>query len=368
MPSGILHPRATCVIGNGVVLHIPTLFRELGSLDKQGINYDGRIKISDRAHVVFDFLQDVDGLSEAEAGSGSIGTTKKGIGPSYMSKIGRMGIRVGDLRFPKQFEQKLKKLVAFWHKIHPLQVDVSKEVQTYLEYFERIRPMVIDSIYYINDAYNKGKKIMIEGANATMLDIDFGTYPYVTSSNCSVGGAMTGLGISPDKLDAVVGIMKAYTTRVGAGPFPTELDNELGQKIRTKGGEFGTTTGRPRRCGWLDAVAMKYVNIINNFSCVNMTKLDVLSEVDEIKVATEYRHKGEKLTCYPSQLEVLSEVEVVYETFPGWKSDISKVRVIEDLPPNALKYVKRVEEVIGTPIAWVGVGPGREAMAVPKKK
>jgi len=200
-----------------------------------------------------------------------------------------------------------------------------------------------------------------------MLDIDFGTYPYVTSSNCSIGGAITGLGLSPEKLGAVIGIMKAYTTRVGAGPFPTEITDTLGEQIRKVGHEFGTTTGRPRRCGWLDAFAMKYTHMINNFNVINMTKLDVLSGLDTVKLGVAYKHKGKRLDSFPSNLEVLSEVEVEYETFDGWKTDITKIRAIDDLPKNAFKFVKKVEEVVGCPIGWVGVGPGREAMALPKK-
>eukprot|EP01088_Endostelium_zonatum_P017588 TRINITY_DN525_c0_g1_i1.p1 TRINITY_DN525_c0_g1~~TRINITY_DN525_c0_g1_i1.p1 ORF type:complete len:456 (+),score=116.55 TRINITY_DN525_c0_g1_i1:11-1378(+) len=369
MPSGILHERTTCLIGNGVVLHVPTLFKELESLEKQNIRHEGRIKVSDRAHLVFDFLQEVDGAAEESAAKSgaSIGTTKKGIGPTYMSKCARTGIRVGDLFYPEQFETKFKKLVGTWSGAFPSilsKIDVKKEVDRYLnELFPKIKPMIVDSVEYVNREYKNGKRIMVEGANATMLDIDFGTYPYVTSSSCSVGGAVTGLGLSPDKIGSVVGIMKAYTTRVGAGPFPTELNNALGDQIRSVGREFGTVTGRPRRCGWLDAVVMKYTHLVNNFTVVNMTKLDVLSELDEIQLAVEYKHKGKTLSSFPSSLEVLQEVEVVYEKFPGWKCDISKIRKISELPPNAFKYVKRVEEIVGAPIGWVGVGPGREAMA-----
>jgi adenylosuccinate synthase len=219
-------------------------------------------------------------------------------------------------------------------------------------------------VEYLDTAYRNGQRIMIEGANATMLDLDHGTYPYVTSSNASIGGAITGLGMPPNRLDAVIGIMKAYTTRVGSGPFPTELDNAIGEKMRAVGGEFGVTTGRARRCGWLDIVQMRYSQRINNFTVLNMTKLDVLSELDEIKLAVRYMYKGKELSSFPANIEVLSEVQVEYETFAGWKSDISKIRNISDLPAPALKYVKRVESLIGVPIGWVGVGAGREAMAM----
>jgi len=246
-------------------------------------------------------------------------------------------------------------------------VDVKDEVKKYIDMYQKVQSFVVDGVDYINTAYDNGKRIMIEGANATMLDIDFGTYPFVTSSNASIGGAMTGLGIAPTKINTIIGISKAYVTRVGAGPFPTELKNEIGDKIREIGKEYGTTTGRPRRCGWIDIVALKYVSRINNFNFINLTKLDVLSTLSEIKIATAYKGKSKTYTnTYPSNLETLDECQVIYETFPGWKSDISKARKMEDLPANAVKLVKRIEELVGVPIKWVGVGPGREDMVTRK--
>ncbi|KAL6079567.1 Adenylosuccinate synthetase [Balamuthia mandrillaris] len=369
MPSGVLHPKTVCLIGNGVVLHIPTLLKELTNLEAQGIDHKGRIKLSDRAHIVFDFHQEVDGLNEEQAkAEHKIGTTKRGIGPAYSAKISRIGIRLGDLRFPDTFKSKLEHLVAFYQRAYGIQVDVEAEAKKYNEYYEQIKGMIVDSVHYINKAYEEGKKIMIEGANATMLDVDFGTYPYVTSSNASIGGAVTGLGIAPSKIDGVIGIMKAYTTRVGLGPFPTELHDAIGEKIREIGREFGTTTGRPRRCGWLDVVALRYTHLINNFDVINLTKLDVLSDLDEVKIGVAYTYNGQRLESYPSNLEVLSQVEIEYETLPGWKCDISQVRYIEDLPAEARRYVERVEELSGCKIGWVGVGPGREAMAIRKPK
>jgi len=370
MPSGILHKKAICLIGNGVVIHIPTLFKELENLDKQGIDYKGRIKLSDRAHVVFDFLHEVDEMQEESAKKGtkdqSIGTTKKGIGPAYTSKMARRGVRIGDLRFPETLEGKIQNLVEYWQRSYNFKADVKQIVQQYNDFYKKIQPMIVDSVEYINKAHTEGKKIMIEGANATMLDVDFGTWPYVTSSNASIGGAVTGLGIAPDKIDQVVGIMKAYTTRVGAGPFPTELNNDLGQKIRQIGHEYGTTTGRPRRCGWIDVVAMRYTQMINNFSLLNLTKLDVLSGLDNLSIAVAYNYNGQRLASFPSNLEILEKVQVEYETMPGWKQDISTVRYVEDLPKPALNYVNRIEHLVGCKIGWVGVGPGREAMAVHK--
>eukprot|EP01087_Luapelamoeba_hula_P017007 TRINITY_DN5312_c0_g1_i1.p1 TRINITY_DN5312_c0_g1~~TRINITY_DN5312_c0_g1_i1.p1 ORF type:complete len:504 (+),score=104.58 TRINITY_DN5312_c0_g1_i1:47-1513(+) len=370
MPSGILHQNSTCLIGNGVVLHVPTLFKELENLEKQNVNVEGRIKLSDRAHIVFDFHQQVDAMQEEAAKSGSadrsIGTTKKGIGPAYAAKASRIGIRVGDLRYPDTLESKITNLVNHYKRTYNIDVDPKAETEKYLDFAKKIDHMIVDSVEYVNKAYDAGKKIMIEGANATMLDLDFGTWPYVTSSNASVGGAITGLGLAPNKIDRVIGIVKAYTTRVGAGPFPTELKDKLGDKIREVGREYGTTTGRPRRCGWLDVVALKYTNMINNFATINLTKLDVLSDLEEIKLGVAYKYKGQTLASYPSNLEVLSEVEVEYETLPGWKSDISKVRSFDELPANCLKIVERIEELSGCQIGWIGTGPGREAMAVRK--
>jgi len=274
-------------------------------------------------------------------------------------------VRVGDLRHPETLEGKLTNLVNFYKKMYPsLAVDPKEETQKYLEWGQKIEHMIVDSVDYINNAYEGGKKIMIEGANATMLDVDFGTWPYVTSSNASIGGAITGLGISPNKIDGVIGIMKAYTTRVGAGPFPTELTNEVGDKMRAVGHEYGTTTGRPRRCGWIDTVAMRYTHRINNFTTLNLTKLDVLSGLDEIKIGVAYKYDGKTLDSYPSSLEVLSKVTVEYESMPGWKEDISSVRFLEDLPPTCIKYVEKLEKLTGCNIGWIGVGPGREAMAI----
>eukprot|EP01129_Flabellula_baltica_P010222 TRINITY_DN429_c0_g1_i2.p1 TRINITY_DN429_c0_g1~~TRINITY_DN429_c0_g1_i2.p1 ORF type:complete len:485 (-),score=138.48 TRINITY_DN429_c0_g1_i2:1888-3300(-) len=369
MPSGILHEGNVAFIGNGVVLHLPTLFKELDNLTNQEINFEGRIKLSNRAHLLFDIHQQVDGLQEdaRQAVPGSqIGTTRRGIGPAYAAKATRIGIRVGDLANFDKFEDKYRRLVDFYKQTYPnLETDVDAEIQRYKEYYNAIKPLIVDGVGYINDAYAEGKRIMIEGANATMLDIDFGTYPFVTSSNASIGGACTGLGVSPTKIDTVIGITKAYVTRVGAGHFPTELHDEIGESMRVEGHEYGTTTGRPRRCGWLDVVALKYVCTINDFSYLNLTKLDVLSKLKEIKIAVGYKINGELLTeSYPATIEELEEVEVVYETFPGWECDISTARKMSDLPENAVKIVRRIEELVKVPIKWIGVGPGREDMVV----
>ncbi|MDF2378969.1 MAG: adenylosuccinate synthase [Candidatus Gracilibacteria bacterium] len=362
MPSGILHEDTTCLIGNGVVIHLPTFFKELDALDEKGVNYEGRIKISDRAHLLFDFHQTVDGMREEELAGEKIGTTKKGIGPCYSSKMTRINLRVGDLKFFEHFEENLTHLVENFQKRFDFEYDIKAEVEKYREYAKRLEPLIVDGVDYVNTAHAEGKKILVEGANATLLDIDFGTYPFVTSSNASIGGACTGLGLSPDKLDCSVGIVKAYTTRVGAGPFATELLDELGENIREKGHEYGTTTGRPRRCGWLDTFVLKYSHMINNFTYLNVTKLDVLDELEELKIGTSYSYKGEKLTSFPSNLEVLANVEVEYETMPGWKTDITKCRTFEDLPQEAQNYVLRIEELVGAKVRWIGVGPQRDEM------
>ncbi len=362
LPSGILHQNVTCVVGNGVVLHLPTLFKELAVLKEKGVAFEGRLNISDRAHLLFDYHQIVDGLREDELAGEKIGTTKKGIGPCYSEKALRRNLRVGDLRFFKHFEENLRRNVRDIQKRFSFDYDLDAELNRYREYAAMLEPMIVDSVFLLNQAYDQGKKILIEGANATLLDLDFGTYPFVTSSNASVGGGCTGLGIAPSLIEGTIGIVKAYTTRVGAGPFPTELNNELGDAIREKGREYGTTTGRPRRCGWLDIPVVNYSQMINRFSALNLTKFDILSDLSEIKIGIRYRHQGKILETFPSSLEVLSNVEVEYETLPGWKRDISTVRTWENLPQEAKNYVKRIEELTKVPIRFIGVGPDRSAM------
>jgi adenylosuccinate synthase len=362
IPSGILHQDTTCLIGNGVVIHLPTFFKELEALDEKGVDYSGRLLVSDRAHLLFDFHQTVDGMREEELAGEKIGTTKKGIGPCYSSKATRIGLRVGDLRFMKHFEENLTLLLENMQKRFDFEYDIPAELERYREFAAKLEPMIVDSVSYVNQAHADGKKVLVEGANATMLDLDFGTYPFVTSSSPSIGGACTGLGLSPDKLDCSVGIVKAYTTRVGAGPFATELHDELGENIREKGHEYGTTTGRPRRCGWLDTFVLNYSHMLNNFTYLNVTKLDVLDDLDELKIGVGYSYEGKKLDSFPANLEVLANVEVEYETMPGWKTDITKCRTFDELPEAAQNYVVRIEELVGCPVRWIGVGPQRDEM------
>lgn len=364
MPSGILNKAATCIIGNGVVIHLPSFLNELDNLEKAGISYEGRVLMSDRAHIVFDFHQEIDGQNESRLGRNKLGTTKKGIGPAYASKISRSGIRVGDLHNFEYFELRFRTLADQMMAAHPgLEINIEEQLAYYRSISDRIKAMTVDTIKYTNSAYHDGKKILVEGANATMLDIDFGTYPYVTSSNPSVGSVLTGLGVSPDKVKGVYGTVKAYCTRVGEGPFPTELDpvkpESVGYHLCTVGAEYGTTTGRTRRCGWLDLPQMQYSVLINGFTAINLTKLDVLTGLDEVKIGVAYKYKGQYLDTMPACLKILSECEVQYEVLPGWSEDISKCTRFEDLPENAQRYVLRVQELLAVPVRWVGVGPNR---------
>ncbi|OIV92337.1 hypothetical protein TanjilG_10547 [Lupinus angustifolius] len=367
VPSGILNEDTLCVIGNGVVVHLPGLFKEIDGLESNGVSCKGRILISDRANLLFDFHQTVDGLREAELNKSFIGTTKRGIGPCYSSKVNRNGIRVGDLRHMDTFPQKLDLLLSdaasrFQDFKYGPEV-LKEEVENYKRYAERLEPYIDDTVHVINDAIAQKKKILVEGGQATMLDIDFGTYPFVTSSSPSAGGICTGLGIAPRAIGDLIGVVKAYTTRVGSGPFPTEIVGPGGDLLRSAGHEFGTTTGRPRRCGWLDLVALRFSCQINGFSSLNLTKLDVLSDLDEIQLGVAYKHAdGTTINSFPSDLDILEQLKVEYEVHPGWKTDISKIRNYSDLPKAARQYVERIEELVGTPIHYIGVGPGRDAL------
>jgi len=365
LPCGMLYQDTINVIGNGVVLHPPTLFRELKTLDDNDVDYTGRLKISDRAHLVFECHNIIDGIQEASLKDKNIGTTKKGIGPCYASKATRNGLRVGDLEDFELFEKKLRNLYATLQKQYDFEYDVNEEIERYRHYRDILVPMTIDSVTYMNQAYKEGKTILAEGANAALLDIDFGTYPFVTSSPTTAGGICTGLGISPNKIQTTFGIVKAYTTRVGEGPFPTELLCETGEAMRAEGHEFGTTTGRPRRCGWLDIPVAAYSNLINGYTSINITKLDVLSILSEIKIGVSYSVDGKELPHghMPSTLARLGAVTVNYETMPGWEVDISDIRTFEELPVNAQNYILRIEELLDVPVSWIGTGPGREQMA-----
>uniref|UniRef100_A0AAF6ZFA7 Adenylosuccinate synthetase isozyme 1 n=1 Tax=Bos taurus TaxID=9913 RepID=A0AAF6ZFA7_BOVIN len=349
LPSGIINPKAVSFIGNGVVVHLPGLFEEAEKNEKKGLkDWEKRLVISDRAHLVFDFHQAVDGLQEvqrqAQEGK-NIGTTRKGIGPAYSSKAARTGLRICDLLSDfDEFSSRFKNLARQHQSMFPsLEVDVEGQLKRLKGFAERIRPMVRDGVYFMYEAlHGPPKKILVEGANAALLDIDFGTYPFVTSSNCTVGGVCTGLGIPPQNIGEVYGVVKAYTTRVGIGAFPTEQINEIGDLLQSRGHEWGVTTGRKRRCGWLDLMILRYAHMVNGFTALALTKLDILDALDEIKVGVAYKLGGKRIPYFPANQEILQKVEVEYETLPGWKADTTGARKWEDLPPQAQSYIREM--------------------------
>uniref|UniRef100_A0A8C1TS45 Adenylosuccinate synthetase n=1 Tax=Cyprinus carpio TaxID=7962 RepID=A0A8C1TS45_CYPCA len=369
LPSGIINPKVTAFIGNGVVIHLPGLFEEAEKNMRKGKGLEGwesRLIISDRAHIVFDFHQAVDGVQEQErqqqAGK-NLGTTKKGIGPVYSAKAARSGLRICDLLADfQEFSERFKHLASQYKSMYPsLEIDVDGELEKLK--VRSLDPMVRDGVFFMYEAlHGPPKKILVEGANAALLDIDFGTYPFVTSSNCTVGGVCTGLGMPPQNVGEVYGVVKAYTTRVGIGAFPAEQNNEIGELLQSRGKEVGVTTGRKRRCGWLDLVLIKYAHMINGFTAIALTKLDILDVLPEIKVGVAYKVDGEIIPHFPANQEVLQKVEVQYETLPGWKTDTSAARTFDELPENAQKYVCYIEDHLGVPVKWIGVGKSRESM------
>lgn len=361
----MLYPGKLNVIGNGVVLDVGKMMAELKNLWDANISTEGRLVVSDRAHVVFDFHKLIDGQLETAAKANAIGTTRRGIGPTYSSKAKRDGIRVCELVGDwDHFVARHTALVESMQRMYGFDYDIKAEQEQFKEWRAVMSPWVKDTVSLLNHAYNDGKSILAEGANACLLDLDFGTYPYVTSSSTTAGGISTGLGLAPTKLGSVIGVVKAYTTRVGSGPFPTELNDEIGAALCKIGHEFGTTTGRPRRCGWLDIPVLRYSNFINGYTSINITKLDVLSTFKEIKIGTHYEIDGVRLPDghMPSMLDQLSKVKVVYETMPGWNCDISKVTSFDQLPTEAKNYLKRIEQLVQVPISYVGTGPGRTEM------
>lgn len=374
LPSGLVNPKSQNLLGNGVVIHVPSFFNELEVLESKGLtNARGRLFISSRAHLVFDFHQRTDKLRELELSGADkdgkkIGTTGKGIGPTYSTKASRSGIRVHHLVNDNpeawaQFEAMYRRLLETRKKRYgDFEYDAEEELARFKKYKEELKPFVVDSVVFMHKAIEAKKKILVEGANALMLDIDFGTYPFVTSSSTGIAGVISGLGIPPRTIDEVYGVVKAYTTRVGEGPFPTEQLNESGEKLQKIGAEFGVTTGRKRRCGWLDLVILKYSTLINGYTSLNITKLDVLDTFKEIPVGLSYSFQGKKLDLFPEDLITLGKVEVEYKVLPGWQQDITKITEYKDLPENAKKYIKFIEDFVGVPVEWVGTGPGRESM------
>ena len=374
LPSGVVHQGVLGILGNGVVIHVTQLFNEMEENAALNIGPD-RLKISDRAHIVFDSHQKVDGLQEGLRNDSKVmlGTTKKGIGPTYASKATRSGIRMADLaaedfdtHFAPKFVRLMREHEAQFPSIKRTEGEIQEELEDYRKLGAKIRPFVTETVSLLQKRLQQGSKVLVEGANASMLDIDFGTYPYVTSSNCSIGGVCTGLGIPPARIGNVYGVVKAYTTRVGAGAFPTRQDNEIGEYLQKVGHEFGVTTGRKRMCGWLDVPLLRYTHSLNNYSACALTKLDILDELNEIKIGTTYQKKNkesgelEPMQHFPSSEQDFEGIEVQYITLPGWKKQTSGFRKFEDLPIEAQEYIKKVEELVGVYIRWIGVGQGRE--------
>jgi len=370
LPSGILRQGKLSVIGNGVVVDPKVLLQEINELNSAGYSADEKnLKISDRAHVIMPYHRDIDLARESMNGKVKIGTTGRGIGPVYEDKAARRGIKFADLIDPDSLSARLKEVFeernAYLTKVlggNPLNFE--EILEEYAEYGRELKRFSCDVSTLLNESISKGQNILFEGAQGALLDIDFGTYPYVTSSNAGSGGASTGSGVGPTKIDTVLGIAKAYTTRVGEGPFPTEISGELGEELRQAGGEFGATTGRSRRCGWFDAFALKYAAQTNGISWLALTKLDVLSGFEKIYICVGYCYKGEQLSSFPSSSQVLKDIEPIYEEMDGWKEDISEAKDISELPIQARKYLEKLEETTGVPIYTVSLGPSREKIII----
>jgi adenylosuccinate synthase len=364
LPSGVLHPGKVCILGTGMVIHLPTLFEELKVLEQNNIYTRDTIKISSRAHILFDFHQHMDSFHEHRKGNKAVGTTKRGIGPAYEEKARRTSIRVVDLLNKDEFLPKIAHVINYYTEIFNMEIDEGAVIAQYLEYAEEIRNMVIDAPSFLHQAISQGKKVLCEGAQGALLDVDHGTYPFVTSSNTLIGGLLTGLGLPPQLFQHNIGVYKAYCTRVGEGPFPTELQADIGEQLRQKGGEYGATTGRPRRCGWFDGVAAKFTIGLNGITAINLTKLDVLTGFTKIRVATHYLLDGERMHYFPADLNLLERVEVEWETLDGWTEDLSDCKTFEELPQNAKTYVEFLEEFLGVHVKFIGVGQKRDQVIV----
>jgi adenylosuccinate synthase len=365
IPSGILHEGRTCIIGNGVVVDPQALFKEIEELAGLGIEVGDRLLISDKAHLILPYHRELDVLSEARRGERKIGTTSRGIGPAYEDKIGRRGIRVCDLVDTKALADEVRENVTARNQIiKESTLDWKQVYDQLLGYGERMRRWTADVSLYLAQAMAGGRRILFEGAQATMLDIDHGTYPYVTSSNASIGGVCTGLGVPPRAIGGVLGVAKAYTTRVGEGPLPTELSGELAERLRESGQEYGASTGRPRRCGWFDAVVVRYSARINGLDALALTKLDVLDGLEELAICTGYRINGRVVTEFPADLASGGSYEPVYDTLPGWSVPTRGARAFDELPQEARNYIARLEEASGVPIAIVSTGSDREETIV----
>ena len=370
IPSGILHPGKTCVIGNGVVVDPAVLVKEIDALKVRGfLKDDSHLIVSDNAHVIFPWHKLLDTFREKARGGSAIGTTGRGIGPAYEDKVARRGIRVRDLLQPERLRKRIgERLPEVLEELSELcrlanepvpTLEATQLVSDYAALGDRLRPHVADASLFLAGQVARGARILFEGAQGTLLDVDHGTYPYVTSSNCVAGNAAVGSGLGPTTIDKVMGISKAYTTRVGGGPFPTELTDALGDQLRKAGDEFGATTGRPRRCGWLDGVVLRYSVRVNGLSSLALTKMDVLSGIKSLQLCNAYELDGQRITELPGDYEDLGRVKPVYETMPGWDEKLAGVRTFDELPENAKRYVRRVEEISGVPVTCISVGADR---------
>jgi adenylosuccinate synthase len=363
IPSGIFYKDKICVIGNGMVVDPKALIQELAYLHERGITTDN-LRISNRAHVILPYHLKLDEVEEERKGANKIGTTKKGIGPAYMDKAARVGIRISDLLERDVFEEKLvralqekNRLLEKFYEVEGFTVE--EILDEYYEYGQQFKKYVVDTSVVLNDALDEGRRVLFEGAQGVMLDIDQGTYPFVTSSNPVAGGVTIGSGVGPTKINHVVGVSKAYTTRVGDGPFPTELNNEIGDRIREVGREYGTTTGRPRRVGWFDSVVVRHARRVSGLTDLSLNSIDVLTGIETLKICVSYKHNGETINEYPASLKILAECEPVYEELPGWTEDITSVRNLSELPVNARHYIERISQLTGIPLSIFSVGPDR---------
>lgn len=369
IPCGILRPKQQAVVGAGVVVDPAALVNEIETLAKAGINVNGRLHVSNRAHLIFPYHRELDKAAEAARGANKIGTTSRGIGPAYEDKMARRGLRVCDLLDAQSFREKAQRVIAEKTAIargtYGAAVDFSGAIEETLRLGEKIRGYIVDASELLNGALDQGKSVLFEGAQGTMLDIDHGTYPYVTSSNATSGGATTGLGVPPTKIKAVLNVSKAYTTRVGGGPFPTEMPDLDAQEVRDRGKEYGAVTGRPRRCGWLDLVVLRYAKMINGMDSLVITKLDVFDTQKEIQVCTGYRYKGTLIREMPPSAEELAKVTPEYKTVPGWCASTYGVKEAKKLPKAALDYLKFIEDFLQAEIGMISTGPERDATIIP---
>lgn len=368
VPSGVIYPGKICIIGNGVVVDPKALLEEIEELQSQGVNTDS-LMISDRAHIIFPYHRSIDGLQEDSRGGSDIGTTRRGIGPAYMDKVERSGIRFCDLLNPDVFAKKVRENVQrknlIIEKVYGgTSFDAEEIIAEYSGYAQKLKKYIKDTVAILHESVKKNQNILFEGAQATFLDVDFGTYPFVTSSHPVSAGVCIGSGVGPTAIDECIGVAKAYTTRVGKGPFITEQDNEIGNFIREAGHEYGTTTGRPRRCGWLDCVMLRYSVLVNGLTSLAINHVDTIGKVKEIKMCVAYKKDGKLINNIPASIEELETYEPVYETFEGWGDTIAKCRKFEELPLSTQKYIKRIEEVSECKVGFIGVGPGRDDIII----